>query len=144
MSTERRVARRRQTRRCVAVAALVVCVAGPALAHNLQPKPVRELVRVQGYRAPAPQGVDVVRETTLIVLGQQLRFAASDWRVFIYADAPPAEAIPEPDQVTLQGDRALLHPITSARPDQQITILGERRPGSHDLFVLTVDVCPSR
>jgi hypothetical protein len=125
------------------VAALAVLVAAPCAAHNVAPQPVRELVRIQGYRTPAPQGVPVQREMTLIVLGQQLQFAVTEWRVFVFSDAPGA-AKAEPPQGLLQGERSLVHPITSARPDQQITVLAERRPGSADLFVLAVDLCPPR
>jgi hypothetical protein len=30
-----------------------------------------------------------------------------------------------------------------AKPDQTVTILAEHRPGSSDLFVLTLDLCPA-
>jgi len=116
----------------------------PAAAHTFKAHAVRELVRMQGYRSPAPSGVTAARDMTLVVLGQQLRFAATDWRVFAFADTPDLPPREEPPQAILQGNRALLHGITAARPDQQITVLAERRPGSADLFVLTVDLCPPR
>ena len=103
---------------------------------------MRELVRIQGYKAPAPAGVDVSRELTLVVLGQQVRFAASEWRTFAFFDPTAMTPAPEPAQIMLQGERPLLHSITTARPDQRITILAEHRPGSADVFVLTVDLCP--
>lgn len=31
----------------------------------------------------------------------------------------------------------------AADPEQTVTILAEHRPGSSDLFVLTLDLCPS-
>jgi len=123
---------------------IAMMTASPAHAHTFKTHPVRELVRLQGYRAPAPQGATDVRDITLVVLGQQLRFAATDWRVYAFTDTPDLPPREEPPQAILQGDRSMLHGITAARPDQQITILAERRPGSADLFVLTVDLCPSR
>jgi len=128
--------------RFLAAAALAAAlVAVPAAAHDLAPQPVRELVRVQGYKAPAPQGVQVQREIVFAVLGQQVRFAANEWRAFAFFD--PTQPTPaEPAQVALQGDRALLHQITAAHPNQRVTILAERRPGSADAFVLAVDLCP--
>jgi hypothetical protein len=126
--------------------AVVACVltAVPAAGHNLEPQPVRELVRIQGYKVPAPQAVKVEREVVFVVLGQQLRFAANEWRSFAFHD-PTASKTPPPDppQLSLQGERSLLRSISTARPDQRITILAERRPGSAELFLLSVDLCPS-
>ncbi len=120
--------------------AIVVLTATAAIAHDVAPLPVRDIIRMQGFKAPAPAGVQVAR----VVLGQTVRFAASDWRTFAFFDPhgapPPAEA----PQVTLQGERSLLHSIVTARPDQRITILAERRPGSADAFLLTVDMCLPR
>jgi len=121
-----------------AIALLPVSVA----AHNLAPQPMRELLRIQGYKAPAPAGVEVTREVTFIVLGQQVRFAANEWRAFAFFDPSLQTPSPEPAQLLLQGERPTLHSITAARPDQRVTILAERRPGSPDLFVLAVDLCP--
>jgi hypothetical protein len=123
---------------------VALLLATPAPAHTFKAHPVRELVRMQGYRAPAPQGVTTARDMTLIVLGQQLRFAATEWTVFAFADTPDLPPREEPPQAMLQGDRAVLRGITAARPDQLVTVLAERRPGSADLFVLSVDLCPPR
>jgi hypothetical protein len=101
--------------RLAAAALAIALTAGPAAAHNPEPKVVRELVRTQGYRAPVPQGAQVVREVTLVVLGQQMRFAATEWRVFAFYDATGSPTPVEPAQLTLQGDRSELHPISSAR-----------------------------
>ena len=122
--------------------ALVALTAGAAPAHDVAPQPVRELIRMQGFKAPAPAGVHVAREVALVVLGQPVRFAASDWRTFAFFDPHAAPTPAEATQITLQGERSLLHAIVTARPDQRITILAERRPGSADAFVLTVDMCP--
>ena len=122
--------------------AVVVLTARAAVAHDVAPQPVRELIRMQGFKAPAPAGVQVAREVALVVLGQTVRFAASDWRTFAFFDPHAAPTPAEAPQVTLQGERSLLHSIVTARPDQRITILAERRPGSADAFVLTVDMCP--
>jgi hypothetical protein len=126
----------------MAIALVAMCWA--AHAHETAPpQQVRELVRMQGYRTPAPQGSQVARELTLVALGRQVRFAATEWRVFAFND-PTTKPRPDPPQVTLQGERALLYSITSARTDQRITVLAERRPGSADLFVLSVDLCPAQ
>lgn len=127
---------------CGAAMLAVVLAAGIAAAHDVAPQPVRELLRIQGFKAPAPPGVAVARAVTMVVLGQSVPFAATDWRPFAFFDPNAAPTPPEPPQVTLQGERAQLHSIVAARPDQRVTILAERRPGSVDVFVLTVDLCP--
>lgn len=124
-----------------AVASLAVLLATSAApAHDIVSHAVREMVRIQGRfgTAPAPAGG---RQVTFVVLGQKLPFTASEWRVFAFADAEtggPTE-VPEPQLV---GDRSILRQVSTARPDQRVTILAERRPGSADLFVLAVDRCP--
>ena len=128
-----------------ALGAIVACVltAVPAAAHNLEPQPVREMVRIQGYKTPAPQGVQVEREVVFVVLGQSVRFAANEWRAFAFHDpTAPKTPPPDPTQLSLQGERSVLRSIATARPDQRITILAERRPGSPELFLLAVDLCP--
>ncbi|MFN8644106.1 MAG: hypothetical protein U0802_21540, partial [Candidatus Binatia bacterium] len=75
------------------------------------------------------------------VLGQKLPFTASEWRVFAFADDETIKR-PEPPEPQLVGDRGILRRVSTARPDQRVTILAERRPGSADLFVLAVDRCP--
>ncbi len=76
-----------------------------------------------------------------VVLGQPLRFAVQEWRRFgLSAEAAAPEV--EPTAVTLQGERALLRQVATAREGQQVTILAERRSGRADLFVLAVDRCP--
>jgi hypothetical protein len=129
-------------RRRLGALVLALTVVDPAIAHTFAPEPIRELVRIQGYRAPAPSGVQVDREVVFVVLGQPVRFAASEWRAFSFSDSAGKPPAPEPAQVMLQGERALLHRISSARPDQRVTLLVERRPGSVDVFVLAVDLCP--
>ena len=101
------------------------------------PSPVRPIPA-----SPAPKDAQVSREVALTALGQSLKFAVTEWRSFMFRDPNTKPTPNEPSQITLQGDRPLLHRVTSARPDQQITILAERRPGSSDAFVLTVDLCP--
>jgi hypothetical protein len=130
-------------RRAALTAALLLALAAaPAAAHNLPSHAVRELVRIQGQlgtATPPPNG----RQVTFTVRGQRLPFTASDWRVFAFADDSTVQQ-PEPPEPELVGDRALLRRVITARPDQLITILAERRPGATDLFVLTVDRCPER
>ena len=120
----------------------VLASAGVALAHNITSHAVRELVRIQGHlgtATPAPNG----RQLTFTIRGQRIPFTADDWRVFAFADDETVKQpeVPEPELV---GDRPLLRQVITARPEQLITILAERRPGSSDLFVLTVDRCPER
>lgn len=136
-STERR-------RRAAAAGALLLALGGaaPATAHDITSHAVRELVRIQGTlgtATPPPNG----RQLTFTVRGQRLPFTASEWRVFAFADDATLKQ-PEAPAPELVGDRALLRRVITARPDQLITILAERRPGSSDLFVLAVDRCPER
>jgi hypothetical protein len=105
---------------------------------------VRELVRLQGYRAPAPRGVDVATQTTLVILGESVHFAAIEWQVFALAEAAPQPTPAPPAQLSLQGERPLLRRVVTAHADQRVTILAERRPGGGDLFVLAVDLCPEK
>ena len=125
------------------VAALaLLALSNPAAAHDQPPAPMRELVRIQGYRTPPPAGVSVARQVTLIVLGESIAFAANEWRSFAYHDPLPDPTPTETKPFILQGDRPLLRRLSTARPDQQVTILAERRAGMADLFVLAVDRCP--
>src|SRR5512139_1213490 len=123
-----------------ALAAVVLLAAAAAPAHDVVSHAVRELVRIQGRpgTAAVPAGG---RQVTFVVLGQRLPFAASEWRVFAFAD-DTTEKKPEAPEPQLVGDRGLLRRVSTARPDQRVTILAERRPGSADLFVLAVDRCP--
>lgn len=131
-------------RRALLAAALLLALAGarPAPAHDVVSHAVRELVRIQGQLGAAtapPNG----RQLTFIVRGQRLPFTANEWRVFAFADDTTVQQ-PEAPEPELIGDRPLLRRVITARPDQLLTILAERRPGSSSLFVLTVDRCPER
>ena len=137
MITERRAA-------AYVGALCLALLATRAPAHTVAPEVIRELVRIQGYRAPAPRGVEVERELTLVVLGTPLRLAATEWRLFGFSDPAGRPTPAEPPQLMLQGERPLLHRIATAHADQRMTILAERRPGGDDLFVLTVDLCPEK
>jgi len=127
--------------RAPGLALALLLAAAPAGGHDAAPTVLRELVRLQGYRAPAPAGVAVQRELTVVVLGQPLRFAAQEWRRFGLSEEAAAPEV-EPTAVTLQGERTLLRRVATARDGQQVTILAERRSGRADLFVLAVDRCP--
>jgi hypothetical protein len=96
------------------VAALAVVFAGTAYAHETQPTSVREIVRAH----------------------------ATEWRSFRIGDLPDTPPPPE-SPLTLQGAREQLRRLRDARRDQLVTILAERRPGSRDLFLLAVDLCPA-
>jgi len=120
-----------------------LCAAAPVSAHNVMPQSVRELVRLQGYRSSKPDGLQVQRQLTLSVLGEDQPFFAAEWRVFGFNERGAGAAPAEPDRYTLQGERAVLARFAAARPEQRITVLAERRPGATDLFILTLDLCPS-
>ena len=130
------------TERLVALAvvlSLSAALAAPADAHDTKAPAIREMVRLQGRvgdATPAPGG----SKLSLTVLGQPLAFTADEWRIFAFAEIAQQTTLPPAPQ--LVGDRSLLRRISTARPDQRITILAERRPGSSDLFVLAVDRCP--
>ena len=125
----------------LAVAAFAVgALAGTAGAHPPPKMVLRESVRLQGSRRPdgdAPGG-----RMTLRALGTDHPFATFSRQAFALVDEgqePPAVG----DRYTLQGPRELLSRFTAARPEQTVTILAEHRPGSNDLFVLTLDLCPA-
>ena len=122
-----------------AAALLALLLAAPVVAHETASRAVRELIRIQGQLGTAtpPAGG---HQLTFVALGQRLPFTAAEWRVFAFADSAPAA--PPPAAPQLVGDRSLLRRITTARPDQRLTVLAERRPGGTDLFVLAVDRCP--
>ena len=124
--------------------ALTGLLAGRALAHAPERPGSREIVRIQGYRGAAPAGAAVIREIVLVAQGKEHRFGATDWRRFSLEQQPPSATPKERDRVTLQADFAVLSRFANARADQLVTILGEQRPGSSDLFVLALDLCPSR
>jgi hypothetical protein len=129
-------------RGCIVAVALATAWSAVAIAHQPARTATREIVRIQGRRGAAPAGTAVVREVSLTALGQQHRFFATDWQRFGFADeagTPPAEERP---RLVLQGKREQLARFAAARPEQTITILAERRPGSADLFLLALDLCP--
>jgi hypothetical protein len=126
--------------------ACVVGLAAAVAARGHQPPRLatRELVRLQGHRTDAAAH-GVKRRLVLVTLGVEQPFAAGDWQVFSFSDAPaPAEASPSaaPERFALQGSREVLARFAAARPDQTVTLLAEHRPGSTNLFVLTLDLCP--
>ncbi len=123
---------------------MLLLAPGVARAHDLAPPPLRELVRIQGYRSPAPKGVEVARDLTLVVLNEPIHFAANEWRVFAFHDTKDVPTPVEPPQLIMQGERPMLRRIATAHADQRITILAERRSGSGDLFLLAVDLCPEK
>jgi hypothetical protein len=119
----------------VLVAGLLLPAAG--VTHEPPRPPGRELVRLQGHRrtgGDAPAG-----RVELTALGSPHPFAATAHAVYGLA---PEAAGPPAARYTLQGPRQLLARFTAARPEQTVTILAEHRPGSADLFVLALDLCP--
>ncbi len=69
-------------------------------------------------------------------------FAATERQA--YALIENEEAPKVADRYTLQGPRELLGQFSAARPNQTVTILAEHRPGSSDLFLLALDLCPPK
>ncbi len=128
--------------RGLTVVAALALLAGSALAHPTEKPASRELVRIQGHRSDARTGGGV---TSMVVaaLGVDHPFAASDVRTFGFGEST-ADVSPVGPHVVLQGARDVLTRFTGARPDQQVTILAERRSGASDLFVLTIDLCPPK
>ncbi len=125
-----------------ALVGLAVCWSTAASAHPADRVTKRELVRVQGYKTP-PAGAKIVRELVLAVFGTDVRLHATDWQRYSL-DSTATETPPELPRLMLQGERDVLDAFASARPDQRITILAEHRPGSDDLFILALDLCPPR
>ena len=80
-------------------------------------------------------------EMVLSARGVEHRFRVTDRRRFELDQATRTPGR-ERDRLTLQGDFDVLARFAKARPEQQITILGEQRPGSGDLFILSLDLCP--
>ena len=137
MITERRA--RHHTWLLVAI--VVGAAASIAHAHGTERKGARSLLRLQGYTAAPPAGTNVVQEMVLVARGVEHRFWATDRRRLELA-SPSTTPRPERDRLALQGDFEILARFAKLRGDQLVTILGEQRVGSADLFVLTLDTCP--
>jgi hypothetical protein len=133
--------RRRRHRLLAAAVLLALCVARVAAAHAPEPKADRELVRLQGYREVRPEGVAIAAQIVLSILGKDHRFHLTARQTFQLGEQQDEPALR--DRLVLQGERQALARIAAARPNQRVTILADHRPGRSDLFVLTVDLCPS-
>ncbi len=124
---------------------LLTLLAVPAAAHGhpVSRQPTREIIRIQGYRATATPAA-VKRTLTLVTLGKEHSFAATDWQAFGFSEGTPESEPPAADgqRFSLQGSREELMRFSAARPEQRVTLLVEHRPGSTDLFILALDLCP--
>ncbi len=127
-------------------AALVGGLLGAAAAHPPPRTTAREVIRLQGTRAPTPDGAGAGHRLTVAALGGDYPFAATTWQVLVAPgqDGPPPPSTPDHPGYTLEGDRETLSRFTGARPEQTVTLLVERRPGASTLFVLALDLCPPR
>ncbi len=139
------VSRIRITERVALVLGAVLLVllsdAGPAWTHDIPRTAIRELVRLQGH--VRPQGDAASHDVmALSVNGRELSFVVGDRQVFIAVGAAGRPTQKEPVQVVVRGARELLARIAGARPNQRVTLLAERRPGSAEMFVASVDLCP--
>jgi hypothetical protein len=129
--------------------AMLLAAAVTAHGHTPPRMATRELVRIQGHLTKTAD-TGVQRHLVLTALGVDHPFAATDWQVFCFSDAPPPGGAtpratpPTAEHFVLQGSRELLSAFAAARPQQTVTLLAEHRPGSSDLFVLTLDFCPPR
>ena len=119
-----------------------VLLLGVAAAHPPPRSNPRELLRLQGHPGTVTPPATAT-PLVLVALGSEHAFAASEVRTFGFTDVPPTEP-PPGTRFVLQGARDVLARYAAARPDQTVTILAEHRPGSSDLFVLTLDLCPPR
>ncbi len=130
-----------------AQAAALMCALGlgaaSAFAHPPPQLATRELVRLQGHVAKK-EDQTVKQRLVVVALGVEYAFGATDWQVFGFSDAPQPGPSLAPQRVVLQGSRELLAGFAAARANQTVTILAEHRPGSSDLFVLTLDLCPPK
>jgi len=129
--------------RRLVVVALVVISAPAALAHDTPRTAVREIVRLQGHFEvePAAGTGDVVE---LSVLGKARSFRVGDRQVFITVGAAGLVGSGDPRRIVVRGARELLVRLAAATPEQLVTLLGERRPGSSEVFLAAVDLCPER
>jgi hypothetical protein len=130
--------------RCLVLVGVVSCailLPSSGLAHRPEKGPGRELVQIQGYKNVLPRGVTVEREIALISLAEKYSFHATRWLQITPGNGAPVKT-PEPSTLVLQGSPGDLNRFAAARPEQRVSILAERRPGSSDLFVLTLDLCP--
>lgn len=135
--------------------AVGLALAAPAAAHKPSRVTAREFVRLVGSFAAAAKATEAeapkqtpadgaARVVTLTVQGRERKLAVSDWRVFaLVSEEAEGEPPAAPERLTVQGPRDLLARIAGARPEQRVSILAERRPGSGELFVLAADLCPS-
>jgi hypothetical protein len=111
----------------------------PAAAHPEASRVIREIVRIQGHLGATPAGVPVQRDVTLLVLADRYEMKVTDFQVFGTTEAPVGAV--EPSEIRVQGDRAKLAELAQVS-GQRVTILGERRPGSSEIFLLALDLCP--
>ncbi len=127
------------------VSSVAVAMALGAALADAHPPPktvLREIVRLQGTRradGDAPAG-----PMTLRAQGTEHPFAASFRQAYGLIENENEGAPKVADRYTLQGPRELLNQFASARPNQTVTILAEHRPGSTDLFLLALDLCPPK
>jgi len=134
------------TRFAILAAAGVAAIVATADAHSVAPQTTREIIRVQGYRT-SETPADMKRRVILVALGKESSFAATDWQVFGFSDDMPAAkptAVPASQRFSLQGSREDLMRFAAARPEQRVTLLAEHRPGSLDLFLVALDLCPQQ
>ena len=144
-STERRAPRARTLAVWLVISTLLLAsVPDTSRAHEPSRMRTREIVRLAGWFGPAPAGAHVVRELAITAQGKQRAFHATDWQVYALVAEQKEQVAAAPETVTLQGARADLAAVAGARPEQRVAILAERRAGGGELFVLAVDLCPTK
>ena len=124
---------------------VALTLVGPiaAAAHPVAPTTARQVVRIAGHVGLPRTGETPVARVELQVLGRALGLSVGEWQVFA-PDGVNASVGVRPEKIALQGNRAMLASVAGAREDQRVVLLGEQRPGSDDLYLLAVDLCPPR
>jgi hypothetical protein len=131
-----------------AILSVLLALTPGAAAHEQRKTPhYREIVWIQGALSDAPASdTTVVRTVELRILGSERRLQATAWHRFgaeTKDPPPPPPGAGEPARITLHGERGDLQRLRHAPPGQRVTLLGEQRSGSTDLFLLALDLCPS-
>lgn len=130
--------------RGLAVALALLACAASAAAHPPPRINSREIVRISGWFGTPPKGSTVVRDVTLTVQGKTRPFHAVDWQLFALVSDQSETVAPMPDALTLQGTREVMARLAGARGEQRVSILAEHRPGSAEVFILALDLCPEK
>jgi len=143
-STESRYARRAAAALLALATLLLALLPDGVRAHEPSRMRTREIVRLAGWFAPPPDGTAAVRTVKIRAQGKERTLHATAWEVYALVADQQEQVATAPDDVSLQGSRADLGAVAGARPEQRVSLLAERRPGTAELFLLSVELCPAR